>query len=43
VEIDMSLGQSIQTGPQHHPKGHIMQFEIVHLLWFLLIGLALVG
>ncbi len=35
AEIEMSLGQPIQTGPQHHPKGHIMQF-----LWFLLIGLA---
>ena len=40
AEIEMSLGQPIQTGPQHHPKGNIMQFEIIHLLWFLLIGLA---
>jgi uncharacterized membrane protein YeaQ/YmgE (transglycosylase-associated protein family) len=35
AEIEMSLGQPIQTGPHYHPKGHIM-----HLLWFLLIGLA---
>ena len=40
VEIEMSLGQPIQTGPQHHPKGHIMEIGIFHLLWFLLIGLA---
>jgi len=40
AEIEMSLWQPVQTGPQHHPKGHIMQFEIIHLLWFLLIGLA---
>jgi uncharacterized membrane protein YeaQ/YmgE (transglycosylase-associated protein family) len=40
VEIEVSLGQPIQTDPQLHPRRHIMQFEIVHLLWFLLIGLA---
>jgi uncharacterized membrane protein YeaQ/YmgE (transglycosylase-associated protein family) len=38
--IEMNIGQPIQTGPQHSPEGHIMQFEITHLLWFLLIGLA---
>ena len=40
AEIEMSLGQPLQTGPQHHPKGRIMQSEIIPLLWFLLIGLA---
>ena len=40
AEIEMNLGQPIQTGLQHAPEGHIMQFEIMNLLWFLLIGLA---